>query len=97
MKFIKKIISNLMEFENVKICILKVTNLFFCFKVLMAAVNKSGGQLKRLSQASNQAMKQKNNIIEENCERWQVGKELEDMKKELSEKGKKQVEVMYSS
>ena len=61
----------------------------------MAAVNKAGGQLKRLSQANNQVMKQKDNIILENNERMkQLNKELEEMKKESSEKGKKQVESM---
>ena len=91
----KKNNLDLTEFENEKTCILKVTNLFFCFRVLIAAVNKAGGQLKRLSQANNQVMKQKDNIIEENNERMkQLNKELEEMKKELSEKGKKQVESM---
>jgi len=91
----KKNNLDLTEFENEKTCILKVTNLFFCFRVSIAAVNKAGGQLKKLSQANNQVMKQKDNIIEENNERMkQLNKELEEMKKELSEKGKKQVESM---
>ena len=61
----------------------------------MAAINKAGNKMTRLSQANNQVMKQKDNIIEENKERMkQLNKELEEMKKELSEKGKKQVESM---
>ena len=73
------------KFENEKKCILKVTNLFFCFRVLMTAINKAGNKMKRLSQANNQVMKQKDNIFEENKERMkQLNKELEEMKKELS-------------
>lgn len=74
------------EFNKEKISILKITNLFFCFKVLFYAVSKAGAQLKRMLDINNKVLSEKDNIIKEFSDRNKlISEQLKDFKNKLEE------------